>query len=106
MCNPDQAAPVLYSTFMEEKNESGRYHGIDALRAFAMILGIFLHASIVYKVNPLPVWPADPGSALPLFDYLYFFIHTFRMPLFFLGVFPNVRGPCRYTPIRVYLTQK
>lgn len=84
MCNPDQAAPVLYSTFMEEKNESGRYHGIDALRAFAMILGIFLHASIVYKVNPLPVWPADPGSALPLFDYLYFFIHTFRMPLFFL----------------------
>lgn len=64
--------------------DSGRYHGIDALRAFAMILGIFLHASIVYKVSPLPVWPSDPGAAHPFFDYLYFFIHTFRMPLFFL----------------------
>lgn len=69
---------------MEAKNEAGRYHGIDALRAFAMILGVFLHASIVYKVSPLPVWPSDPGSAHPFFDYLYFFIHTFRMPLFFL----------------------
>ncbi|MBE2230850.1 MAG: acyltransferase family protein [Chitinophagaceae bacterium] len=64
--------------------DANRYHGIDALRAFAMILGIFLHASIVYKVNPLPVWPSDPEAARPFFDYLYFFIHTFRMPLFFL----------------------
>lgn len=69
---------------MELNKESGRYHGIDALRAFAMILGIFLHASIVYKTQSLPVWPADPASALPFFDYLYFFIHTFRMPLFFV----------------------
>ncbi len=69
---------------MEANKESGRYHGIDALRAFAMILGIFLHASIVYKVSPLPVWPSDPRAARPFFDYLYYFIHTFRMPLFFL----------------------
>lgn len=69
---------------MELKKEVGRYHGIDALRAFAMILGVFLHASIVYKTNPLPVWPSAPGAAHPFFDYLYFFIHTFRMPLFFV----------------------
>ncbi|MBI5373188.1 MAG: acyltransferase family protein [Sphingobacteriales bacterium] len=61
-----------------------RYHGIDALRAFAMILGIFLHATIVYKEKPLPVWPHDAYSNSGVFDYLYFFIHTFRMPLFFL----------------------
>lgn len=69
---------------MSEIKETGRYHGIDALRAFAMILGIFLHASIVYKTIPLPVWPADPAAGLVFFDYLYFLIHTFRMPLFFM----------------------
>lgn len=69
---------------MSEIKETGRYHGIDALRAFAMILGIFLHASIVYKTIPLPVWPADPAAGNVFFDYLYFLIHTFRMPLFFM----------------------
>ncbi|MBI3138202.1 MAG: acyltransferase family protein [Sphingobacteriales bacterium] len=61
-----------------------RYHGIDALRAFAMILGIFLHATIVYKEKALPVWPHDTYSHSPVFDYFYFLIHTFRMPLFFM----------------------
>lgn len=49
-----------------------------------MLLGILLHATIAYKVNPLPTWPNDPNNSHWVFDYLYFFVHSFRMPLFFL----------------------
>ena len=60
-----------------------RLHGIDALRGIAMLLGILLHATIAYKVHPLPTWPHDPGYTHWIFDYLYSAVHSFRMPLFF-----------------------
>ena len=34
-----------------------RYHDLDALRAFAMLLGILLHA--VLSFNQTPIWPAQ-----------------------------------------------
>ena len=69
---------------MSEIKSSERLHGIDALRAIAMIMGIFLHAMIAYKTNALPNWPHDSNFTSWLFDYFYLTIHTFRMPLFFL----------------------
>jgi glucans biosynthesis protein C len=78
-------------------NIDQRIHGIDALRGIAMLLGILLHATIAYKVHPLPTWPSDPNHSYWAFDYIYFFIHSFRMPLFFLiaGYF------CRFLYYRV-----
>ena len=32
--------------------KSERYHGLDLLRGFAMILGLLMHASLAYKVDP------------------------------------------------------
>lgn len=49
-----------------------------------MLLGILLHATVAYKVHPLPTWPDDPNNQSWFFDYLYFVVHSFRMPLFFL----------------------
>ncbi len=74
-----------------------RIHGIDALRGIAMLLGILLHATIAYKTEPLPTWPHDKGYTHQVFDYLYFFLHSFRMPLFFLiaGYF------CRFLIYRI-----
>jgi glucan biosynthesis protein C len=63
---------------------SKRIHGIDALRAVAMMLGIVLHSSIAYKVRPHRNWIHDSGFNNWMFDYLYFFIHSFRMAIFFL----------------------
>ena len=63
---------------------NNRLHGIDALRAIAMILGMLLHATIAYKVDALPAWPQDKDFNHWTFDFLYTFVHSFRMPLFFL----------------------
>ncbi len=65
-------------------NQESRLHGFDALRAIAMLLGIVLHASIAYKTVPLPNWPHDKQFNYLSLDFLYEFIHSFRMPLFYV----------------------
>ena len=56
-----------------------RYYNLDALRGFAMLLGISLHAAIPF----IPYSePDDSGSGLLILFFL--FVHGFRMPLFFL----------------------
>ena len=61
-----------------------RIHGLDALRAVAMLLGVLLHSAIAYKVKPHRNWLHDSEYSSIVFDCLYFFIHSFRMALFFL----------------------
>jgi glucans biosynthesis protein C len=62
-----------------------RIYGLDALRAFTMYLGVILHASIAYKAGHHPrYWVQDQEAKSYFFDTLYFWIHSFRMPLFFL----------------------
>ncbi|MGD1915274.1 MAG: acyltransferase family protein [Phycisphaerales bacterium] len=61
---------------------SPRRHDLDALRAFAMLLGIALHACLAYSGMPWPVNDA-PGDGEAYFHF-FSFIHGVRMPLFFL----------------------
>ena len=60
-----------------------RWHHLDALRGFAMVLGIALHASMSFFVGFWVVQDvtADDGG---WFDEFFHGIHGFRMPLFFL----------------------
>jgi peptidoglycan/LPS O-acetylase OafA/YrhL len=63
-----------------------RYHGLDGLRGFAMLLGIVVHASLPYFSRLLGfefAWPADDDQSLLLF-LVFDFIHAWRMPVFFL----------------------
>jgi glucan biosynthesis protein C len=71
-----------------------RYHGLDGLRAFAMLLGIALHGSIPYFSHLLEFadfWPADGNQSWLLF-FVFHFIHAWRMPIFFMlaGFFANL----------------
>ena len=60
-----------------------RFHDLDALRAFAMSLGIILHGSLSFRLEPSAIaQDIDLGS--PLFEPLNLIIHGVRMPLFFL----------------------
>ena len=65
-----------------------RFHDLDALRGFAMLLGIVLHAAAF--LIPIEFWPVqdDWAAATPLerngYAYAASIIHGFRMPLFFL----------------------
>lgn len=61
-----------------------RLHALDNLRALMMWLGIVLHVAINHLTladSPLP-W-RDPKTS-PVADLLLIFIHSFRMPVFFV----------------------
>jgi glucans biosynthesis protein C len=62
-----------------------RYYGLDALRGGMMMLGIVLHGADFYMASPPPTFPfpTDRNNSL-LFDFLFDFIHSFRMPTFFV----------------------
>lgn len=62
----------------------GRLHGLDALRAAMMLLGLVLHAGVSFTAQPSPVWPYQADRTSLVFDLLLMVIHLFRMPAFFL----------------------
>jgi len=57
-----------------------RLHALDAIRAFALLLGIVLHATMSFFL-PIPVQDGSQSMSLAATFYV---IHTFRMSLFFL----------------------
>lgn len=81
-----------------EPPPSQRLHALDNLRALAMWLGIVLHVSAIHWVNPSPLpWRDEQRTVVA--DLLGIFIHSFRMPVFFIlaGYFAAMllrnRGP-------------
>jgi len=61
-----------------------RLHALDAVRGFALLLGIVFHAAASFLVAPKQVWLVtdnDPSVALTVFFYV---AHMFRMATFFL----------------------
>ncbi len=65
------------------KDNTTRYHGLDALRGIAMLLGIVLHAALPYMPEIEAFWPADERSSIVI-KAVFEFIHIWRMPLFFI----------------------
>ena len=58
-----------------------RRHDLDALRAFAMLLGIALHAALSFTGGP---WMVQDTRSSGWFHLFVGAVHGFRMPLFFL----------------------
>lgn len=63
---------------IKETVGSERFSGLDFLRAFALLMGVLLHALSLY------LEPADGSEPRPLAGILFVWIHTWRMPLFML----------------------
>ena len=61
--------------------KADRRHDIDALRAFAMLLGIGLHAALAYSGKP---WLVIDARHADFFYWFFSAVHGFRMQLFFL----------------------
>ncbi|MBL6828164.1 MAG: acyltransferase family protein, partial [Opitutales bacterium] len=61
--------------------EKTRFHDLDALRAFAMLLGIVLHGLLSF--TPIPIWPVQDNDQSEIYMIPLMFIHGFRMSLFF-----------------------
>jgi peptidoglycan/LPS O-acetylase OafA/YrhL len=60
-----------------------RLHALDAVRGFALLLGVALHATLSYLPGAKAFWIVADDSSLALAG-LFYWIHLFRMTLFFL----------------------
>lgn len=73
-------------------SKTERFHGLDAVRGIAMLLGIVIHASLPY-IEGLPkgLWPSDKNTS-NIIAIIFEFIHIWRMPIFFIisGFFANL----------------
>jgi hypothetical protein len=65
----------------ERSRANTRQHDLDALRAFAMFLGIVLHATLSFTGFP---WIVQDSSSNGFFVIAFLAIHGFRMQLFIL----------------------
>jgi glucans biosynthesis protein C len=77
MNQPGISEPLSPQTLAAE-----RFHGMDALRGFAMLLGVFLHAALAYMTLDLS-WPGYDAQRSMVFDIFVAVVHGFRMQLFF-----------------------
>ncbi|MCZ2343175.1 MAG: acyltransferase family protein [Bacteroidales bacterium] len=59
-----------------------RLHHLDALRGLLMLLGIVLHAALIYSVES--DWVIGDARRSRVFDWIYAVIHAFRMQTFFM----------------------
>ena len=64
-------------------NQTERIHGLDALRAVLMLLGVFLHATLAYLAG-LDWGAQDPDNQAHWPHVVLDGIHLFRMPAFFV----------------------
>lgn len=60
-----------------------RLHGLDALRALALLLGVLLHASMSFLPGAQHFWIGRDSDPSVLLGPVFFAIHLLRMPLFF-----------------------
>ena len=67
-------------------SKTERIHALDSLRAIMMLLGLVIHSAITYGTfNYSGAWPLkDPQSNHIFMDYIVYYIHMFRMPIFFV----------------------
>jgi peptidoglycan/LPS O-acetylase OafA/YrhL len=71
-------------SLVAQSGQSRRIHAMDGLRATMMLLGLVLHAAISYgAVDYGAAWPYQDNSTHALHDWIVFFIHVFRMPIFY-----------------------
>jgi glucans biosynthesis protein C len=68
---------------MRAAADTPRLHALDAVRGFALTLGVFFHASMSYLPGP-QVWMVEDAEQSVVMGATFFVLHMFRMSLFFL----------------------
>lgn len=66
--------------------DCARYGGLDALRGLAVIGGVLLHSCVAYMPTRMPnlLWPVYDAAPSVVCDWIFWWLHCFRLPLFFL----------------------
>ncbi len=68
---------------LELTDSKPRLYALDNLRAIMMWLGVVIHVSVNYVVGQFPIPWRDSKQTI-VADMLVAFIHSFRMPVFFI----------------------
>ncbi|NQD38648.1 acyltransferase family protein [Permianibacter sp. IMCC34836] len=63
---------------------SDRLHGLDALRGFALLLGVALHASMSLLPGAQYFWLVSDSRSAATIGLMFYVPHLFRMLIFFL----------------------
>ena len=69
-------------TANNDQGASGRYNDLDAVRAFALLLGVALHGVMSF-MEPR-IWVVADRNTSVGFDVAFYVIHMFRMTTFFV----------------------
>jgi glucan biosynthesis protein C len=82
---PGTFTPISYSQTAQDTEWEGRIAALDGLRAAAMLLGVCLHGAVSYMSGRMPglIWVVRDGTCHLFFDFLFWWLHAFRLPLFF-----------------------
>jgi ABC-type multidrug transport system ATPase subunit/peptidoglycan/LPS O-acetylase OafA/YrhL len=66
-------------------DNQNRFHSLDAVRAFALLLGVAFHASMAFVPGMIPgLWATVDTRPSFALGQLFFVSHIFRMSLFFV----------------------
>jgi glucan biosynthesis protein C len=68
---------------VESSQISSRLYYMDNLRALAMLLGVVFHAALAYSPRLNESWFTSEQQNSILLEFSVYFLHLFRMPLFF-----------------------
>ena len=60
-----------------------RLHGLDAVRGYALLLGVVFHATLPFLPGPA-AWPVSDQHRSVLALVVFYVAHIFRMTTFFL----------------------
>src|SRR5579859_7929520 len=61
-----------------------RLHALDAVRGFALLLGIVFHATMSFVPSATKIWIVEDSHRSTALAALCFSIHAFRLTTFFL----------------------
>lgn len=75
---------MIARLIVNKETASLRRHDLDALRGFAMLLGILLHAGMSFLPGIKPLWGVEDIYASNTYGLMNHLIHGWRMQLFFL----------------------
>ena len=68
---------------MKDKQMTNRYYGLDAFRCFAMLMGLVIHAPLIFEI-PEIVGQDNFQKYSDNLGFLLTWIHSWRMPAFFI----------------------
>src|SRR5690348_14512793 len=62
---------------------AGRLHGLDAVRGYALMLGVIFHATMSFVPGP-QIWMVADNDKTAVLGAVFLWAHIFRMTTFFL----------------------